>query len=168
MYGATKEDVVKLYLDDNFSSACQKSAEIYDSYKEDDEFLNIFAHSCLEADMVNRLVLPIIKLYKTEKARENAAYYSTILYQKKLLYVALIDGVDISYVNLPKTNYILSIIFEKFVTKDYVLKSGMYTFIDDNNSQITYTLSIETEDNFKKMFLRTYKNDKIVKTRTYW
>ena len=41
--------------------------------------------------------------------------YVELAYQKKLLYYALANSKDISYVNLPSTDYILSKIFTKFV-----------------------------------------------------
>ncbi|WP_024954634.1 hypothetical protein [Sulfurospirillum arcachonense] len=165
---ATKEDIIELYKNKNYRKACLKAGDLYQKYKSDEEFLNIYAHSCLEEDMINRTILPIVKLYKTKEARENAAYFATILYQKKLLYYALIDDVDISYINLPKTKYILSIIFNKFVSGDYNYKNGAYWFNDDNNNDITYKLSAEEHQQAKKIFLRTYENGEIIKVRTYW
>jgi len=168
LYAITKEDVVKMYEKKDYRTACIKSSDLYQQYKADEEFLNIYAHSCLEVDMINRMVLPIIKLYKTPQARENAAYFATILYEKKLLYHALVDNVDISYINLPKTNYILSVIFNKFVSGDYNYKNNSYWFIDDKNNEISYKLSMEKHQNVKKLFLRTFLNGELKKVRTYW
>lgn len=167
--GAADLDTLKeLYNKKMYSKVCIKSGEYYQEYKSNEEFLNIFASACLKSDMVNRLVLPIIKLYKTKEARENAAYFATILYQKKLLYMALCDNIDISYVNLPKTDYILSRVFDKFVKGEYDLKNGSYWFSDEKNSELTYKLSIEERNSIKKMYLRTYKNGRIIKVRIYW
>lgn len=168
LHATTKEDIVQLYKDKKYRKVCIKAGDLYQKYKEDEDFLSIYAHSCLEEDMINRTILPIVKLYKTPEARENAAYFATILYQKKLLYHALVDDVDISYVNLPKTKYILSIIFNKFVGGDYNYKNGAYWFSDDNNSTLTYKLSAEMHQKAKKIFLRTFKDDKLIKVRTYW
>ncbi|HIP44649.1 MAG TPA: hypothetical protein EYG93_04855 [Sulfurospirillum arcachonense] len=163
-----KNDILKFYKEKNYRKTCLKAGDLYQKYKSDEEFLNIYAHSCLEVDMINRTILPIVKLYKSAEARENAAYFATILYQKKLLYHALVDDVDISYINLPKTKYILSIIFNKFVSGDYDYRNSAYWFNDDDNNEITYKLSIELHQKVKKIFLRTYKNGKITKVRTYW
>jgi len=161
-------DVKQLFNNKRYSDVCIKSGLIYQNHKNDEEFLNIFAASCLKADMINRMVLPIIKLYKTKDARENAVYFSTILFQKKLLYYALSDDIDISYINLPKTNYILSKIFDKFVKGEYDLKNGSYWFSDDKNNNLSYKLSIEERNDIKKMYLRTYEKHKIIKVRVYW
>ena len=163
-----KNDIMNFYKEKNYRKACLKAGDLYQKYKSDEEFLNIYAHSCLEEDMINRTILPIVKLYKSAESRENAAYFATILYQKKLLYHALVDDVDISYINLPKTKYILSIIFNKFVSGDYDYKNDAYWFSDDENSELSYKLSIEVHQKAKKIFLRTYKNGKITKVRTYW
>jgi len=80
----------------------------------------------------------------------------------------LCDGVDISYINLPKTNYILSKIFDKFIRGKYDFKNGSYWFSNEANIDIKYKLSIEKENNIKKMYLRTFKNNTIIKTRIYW
>ena len=167
-YAIDKNDILNLYDRKEYRKICLKAGDLYQKYKSDEEFLNIYAHSCLEVDMINRTILPIVKLYKTAESRENAAYFATILYQKKLLYHALVDDVDISYINLPKTKYILSIIFNKFVSGDYNYKNGAYWFKDDENSNISYKLSTEMHQKVKKIFLRTYENRKIIKIRTYW
>ena len=162
------DNIKDLYSNGEYTKACSMSGGLYLTYKDDEVFLNLFADSCLRADMLNRLMLPIIKLYKTKSARENAVYFSTILYEKKMLYYALCDGVDISYINLPKTNYILSKIFDKFIRGKYDFKNGSYWFSNEANIDIKYKLSIEKENNIKKMYLRTFKNNTIIKTRIYW
>ncbi len=168
LFATNLNDIKILYGNKKFSKVCTKSGEIYQNYKSNEEFLNIFAASCLNSDMINRMVLPIIKLYKTKKARENAVYFSTILFEKKLLYYALSDDIDISYVNLPKTDYILSRIFDKFVKGEYDLRNSSYWFSDDNNSNLSYKLSLEERNGVKKMYLRTYRGHKIIKVRIYW
>lgn len=166
---ATELDKIKEYYNqNNYEKACLKSGEIYNNFSDNEEFLSMYAHSCLEADMINRLVLPIIKLYNTPEGRENASYFATILYEKKLLYHALIDDVDISYVTLPKTEYILSKIFQKFVNGNYNFSDGAYWFMDELDSSISYKLSAEEHQKVKKMFIRTYKDGQIIKVRTYW
>lgn len=163
-----KEDLIKLYKNNEFRKVCIKSGDLYQKFKDDEDFLSMYAKSCLNEDMINRTLLPMIKLHKSQESRENSAYFATILFQKKLLYHALVDDIDISYVNLPKTKYILSIIFNKFVSGDYNYKNSVYWFKDDNNNELTYSLSAETHQKVKKIFLRTYKNDVLDKVRTYW
>ncbi len=167
-FAYTLNDIKKLYTNKKYTRVCSLCGNMYVAFKNDENFLNMFADSCLKSDMISKMVLPIVKLYKTKQARENAAYFSTILYEKKMLYYALCDNIDISYINLPKTNYILSKIFDKFVKGEYDLKDSSYWFSNDKNVAIKYKLSIEGRNHIKKMYLRTYKNGKIIKVRVYW
>jgi len=168
LFASTLSDIENLYKQGKYPLVCTQSGHIYTENKNNEKFLNMFADSCLKSDMINRIVLPIIKLYKTKQARENAAYFTTILYQKKMLYYSLCDNIDISYINLPKINYILSKIFDKYIRGKYNLKDDAYWFKDDTDNEIRYKLSIETKNGIKKMYLRTYQNDNIIKTRVYW
>lgn len=164
----SKEEIIELYKNKEYRKVCLKTGDFYTKFKDDEDLLSMYANACLEVDMINRTILPIIKLHKSKESRENAAYFSTILYQKKLLYHALVDDVDISYVNLPKTKYILSIIFNKFVIGDYDLKGNEYWFKDDVNNELTYSLSVNLNKKTKKLFLKTYENNILKKIRTYW
>lgn len=167
-YGMDKQDIKKIYEDKDYRNACRKAGDLYQRYSSDQEFLSMYAHACLESDMINRMMLPIIKLYETPEARENAAYFATVLYQKKLLYHALVDEVDISYVNLPSTEYILSKIFNRFVSGDYDYKNGAYWFKDREDASVSYKLSAEEHQKTMKLFLRTFKDGEVLKVRTYW
>lgn len=127
---------------------------------------NIYANACLKMDKVNELIIPMVMLYKTKDGRENSALYSTILFQKKMLYLALVDGADISYVVTPKVNYILSIVFDKFVARDYI-KSGDIYKITLSESQ-KCDLFIDEVDGIKQMVIAIYKDGKIVSIKKYW
>ncbi len=169
-YGQNLDKIWKKYEEKKYSEICSKSLDSkeYYKYRNNESFINIFAHSCLETDMINRLALPIVKLRKTEKTRANALYYATVLYQKKLLHHALADGLNIFPTGLPTTNYILSKIYDKFTKKEYNTKGNKYIFKDDDSSK-TYELFLRKSSNgYIKLVLRTLKNGKIIKTRLYW
>lgn len=130
-------------------------------------YINIYANSCLKLDKISRLALPITMLIKTKESRANASYYATIFLQKKLLYQAIIDKQDISYINLPKTDYILSKIFHMFVNKKYKKVQNHLEFYEDTN--LKHTLHItKNAENIYKIVIKTYIYGKISKTRIYW
>ena len=89
-------DVDAWYKNGQFERICSNDIKSFMLEIQNDEITNLYAKSCLALDKINELVFPIVLLYKNSIARENAAYYSTILYQKKLLYMALNDEIDIS------------------------------------------------------------------------
>lgn len=161
------DDVKALYNSKLYNRVC--SLEVRDLLIEtnDENLAYLYGRSCLNMDKINELILPIALLYKTKESRENAVYFSTILFQKKLLYRALIDGSNIENINLPKTNYILSVIFDKFRNKDYKFLEDKYFFTDEN-SDIIYVLYIDDENEVKKIVLEQYKNSKLRYIKRYW
>ena len=80
------------------------------------------------------------------------------MFKKKLLLHALLDGTDISYIRLPKSDYILSFIFDKFVKKEYVEELGTFIF-EEPNSDTRYELNTSFGANSPKMILKIFKND---------
>ena len=112
----------------------------------------------LKINDIDRLALPASKLSRTQTSRENAAYFADILFKKKLLLHALLDGTDISYIRLPKSDYILSFIFDKFVKKEYVEELGTFIF-EEPNSDTRYELNTSFGTNSPKMILKIFKND---------
>lgn len=140
----------------------------YFKYNYDEDFINMYAYSCLQTDMLNRLAIPIIQLRKTKKSRANSLYYSTILYQKKVLYHALLDGFKNLPENLPDTHYVLSKIYNFFIKNRYIKQGNIYIFEDRHNA-LKYRLYIKKDDDgFKKLVLESIKNGILTKKRLYW
>ena len=79
---------------------------------------------------------------------------------------AILDGADISYIRLPKSDYILSFIFDKFVKKEYVEELGVFIF-EEPNSDTRYELSAIVGPNFAKMILKIFKNDDLTSQIEY-
>ena len=75
-FASSLSDLQQLFNDNKFAQVCRKSGEMYQDNKDNEKFLNMFAASCLKTDMINRIVLPIIKLYRTKEARENSVYFT--------------------------------------------------------------------------------------------
>lgn len=160
------EDVKKFYENQEYEKICTDEVANFYTKWHDEGLTNMYAHSCLNLDMLNRLIIPIVQLHKSESSRANASYYATVLTQKKLLYYSLIDNIDISYVRLPKTGYILSNIFERYTKKEYEKDGDVFIFNEKND--IVYKLSLTKNGNTIKMVLKTYQNDTLMKTRYYW
>ncbi len=149
-----------------YNRICQESVRNLFIEEQNDALANMYAKACLKMDKVNELVVPTVMLYKTKEARENASLYSTIIFQKKMLYLALCDGVDISYIRTPKINYILSEIFDKFTEKAYVKKSDTYVFTLESGERAE--LFIKEEESVKKMVVALYTGDKLSSIKIYW
>jgi len=167
-FAISKIDVYNAYHKKNYKKACFEGAKIYFNFKKDNDFLTIFADSCLKTDNINRMAFPAMLLVRNSSDRSNAIYFLTILYQKKLLYKSLIDGFDVSGFKFPTTNYILSKIFVKYSKKEYIKKNNIYIFTDDKNPNIKYKMKLIKDKNIYKILINTYKNNILTKTRIYW
>ncbi len=164
-FSITKSDIYKEYQLKKYKEACFEAARIYLYNKKDNNFLTVFANSCLKVDNINRMAFPAMLLIRNPGARSNSIYFLTILYQKKLLYKSLIDNFDISKFKFPTTNYILSKIFVMYVNKNYIKIGNTYIFKDKGKK---YKLYIVKEKGIYKMILKTFKNKNLIKTRIYW
>ncbi|OHE02490.1 MAG: hypothetical protein A2513_08450 [Sulfurimonas sp. RIFOXYD12_FULL_33_39] len=168
LYADAKEKMFTLYKNKKYLEACDTG---FDNFKEnirDEEYMSLYAFSCLNIDLLDRLSMPISTLKYSEEARSNAAYFSVILMQKKLLYHALIDGYDISGLNLPTTDYILSKVFDLYTKVKNDKKEEVYTFEDKDDSQQKYKLYLLKNDRINKIVIEEYKNTTLIKKHIYW
>ncbi|PHS57083.1 MAG: hypothetical protein COB17_07395 [Sulfurimonas sp.] len=156
------------YKDTKFKEACDIGFENFSRYKKDEEFISLYALSCLEVDYINRLAKPIAILRNSKESRANSAYFSVILMQKKLLYHAMIDGYDLSSLKLPTTKYILSKVFDLYLQLGKHLQKDRYLFKDSTDSRLSYKLYLIKNNNIQKIVIEELYNSKIIKIHTYW
>ena len=161
------ETIKTWYENGEYSKVCsQEVTTIYEHYHDNEEFVNMYGHSCVETDMISRTVNPINKLIRSPQTRANSVYFATVLYQKKLLYHALVDNVDISYVRLPRTKHILSTIFDLYVTQNYEKNGDEVIFKDE---EFIYRVNVvKSYVDFYKLIIKTFQEDKLIKTRAFW
>jgi len=168
LYASKKQDMLSSYKNNNFKIACDIGYENFNSYKKDEEFVSLYALSCLKADYINRLATPIATLNASKESRANSAYFSVILMQKKLLYHSMIDGYDISSLKLPTTEYILSRVFDLYVKAIKNEKKDSYTFNDSKDSKLRYKLYLIKDKNIQKVVIEEFYNSKMTKKHIYW
>jgi hypothetical protein len=163
-----KVSLYHLYQDKQYEEACQEGLKVFNQYRQDEEFVSLYAFSCLNADQIDRLAIPISILSNSEEARSNAAYFSVILMQKKLLYHSLIDGYKLSELKLPKTSHILSTVYELYSKVDTSRKRSHYTLIDENNNKISYKLYIKSNNQENKMIIEEFYDTIMTHRHVYW
>ena len=157
-----------LYKNGDYKTACRLGLRIFDRYKKNSKFLMLYGFSCLKADYIDRLAVPMTGLRRTKTERANASYFATIILQKKLLYHALLDQVDISDLRLPKTDYILSKIFDMYTKGSYKKIDGKYFFIPKGQNGLYYVLYIERGHGSPKMVVEERIDDRLIKIHRYW
>lgn len=168
LYSDAKKEMYNLYKNEKYIEACNTGLRNFSKYANNEDYISLYAFSCLEADYIDRLATPLTKLKFTKESRNNAAYLSVIFMQKKLLYHALIDGYDLSSFNFPTTNHIISKVFdfysklEKNSTKEY------YLFQDKNDKLLVYKLYLLKGNGLSKIVIEEIYNNKIIKRHRYW
>ncbi|NPA66167.1 MAG: hypothetical protein GXO11_04715 [Epsilonproteobacteria bacterium] len=168
IYANVKEEMFTLYQNKKFKEACRLGFKNFSNFKKDESFVSLYGFSCLNADYIDRLAIPITSLKHSQEARANAAYFSVILMQKKLLYHALIDNYDLSELKLPTTDYILSKVFDLYTQIQLDKKRSYYIFKDPDNPKISYKLYIVKEDYIVKMVIEEFYDTMMTKRHLYW
>jgi hypothetical protein len=168
LFGSIKQDILNLYQNKKYEDACNVGFDNFGRYNKDEEYLSIYAFSCLKADYIDRLALPIAMLKFSQESRSNSAYFSVIFMQKKLLYHALLDDYDLSEFNLPTTDYVLSKVFELYAKLGQHEKRSLYIFDDTSNEKVSYKLYLEKDYKIPKMIIEEYYDNTLVKRHIYW
>jgi hypothetical protein len=168
LYADVKEDMLSLFQNNKYSESCNIGFENFKYYKQDDEFLSLYAFSCLHSDYIDRLALPIAMLKYSKEARANSAYFSIILMQKKLLYHVLVDDYDLLSLNLPTTNYVLSKVFDLYVKLGKHEKRSVYIFDDPIDKKLSYKLYILQDGQLSKMIIEEFYDTIAIKSHIYW
>lgn len=168
MHAGVKQDMFALYQDEKYADVCNIGFKNFGDYSRDEEYVSLYSFACLNIDYVDRLAVPIATLKFSKEARSNAAYFSTILMQKKLLYHALLDNHDISSLNLPTTDYILSKVFDLFTKMKRDEQKEFYILEDENDKELKYKLYILKDGKIDKMVIEEFYNSISTKKHIYW
>ncbi len=151
-----KKDIYNLYQNKNYLSACKLGLSQFNSNKKDEEYVSIYAFSCLKADYIDRLAQTITYLKNSPESRSNAAYFSVLLMQKNLLFHSLLDNTELDNLIFPSTEHILSKVFDLYQKEGKHLKHAIYTFHDETNDKLSYKLYIIKQNNTNKMIIESY------------
>ena len=168
LYADIKEDMFTLYQNEKYEEVCNIGFSNFRTYRQSEEYISLYAFSCLKADYIDRLSIPIATLKYSKEARANSAYFSVILMQKKLLYHALVDNYDLSLLKLPSTDYILSKVFDLYVKLGEHEPRSFYLFEDENNNKLTYKLYLVKDDKLSKIVIEESYNSIIIQQHSYW
>lgn len=167
LYADTKNMILDLYKNERYAAACNLGFDNFQKYKHDEQFLSLYGFACLKSDYIDRLALPAVMLKFSKEARANAAYFSTILMQKKLLYYSMVDGYKLQKFTLPTTDHILSKVFDLYTGASH-LQQNSYSFKDMQNQNIEYKLHLLKDTNLDKVVIEVYENNHFLSKHIYW
>ncbi|NOR58284.1 MAG: hypothetical protein GQ474_07160, partial [Sulfurimonas sp.] len=151
-----------------YEDVCSIGFDNFKRYKKDEEFVSLYAFACLNSDYIDRLAIPVAVLKFSPESRANSAYFSVILMQKKLLYHALVDNYNLSSLNLPTTDYILSKVFDFYAELGVHESRNFYLFEDAKDKKLTYKLYLAKDSKLKKIVIEEFYDTITVKRHVYW
>lgn len=144
----------------NYLQACDLGQKGFLYHLSDEAYISLYAFSCLKADQIDRLAEPISMLNQTKESRENAAYFSVIMMQKKLLMQALYDNKLIKNLKFPTSAHTLSKVFDLYI-KNPQSNQHIKEYTDPTNNRINYKL-YTSEKNGQKSIVIDEFYDKIL------
>ena len=168
LFANIKEDLFNLYQNQKYEEVCNIGFKNFSDYRNDEEYISLYAFACLKSDYLDRIAVPLTKLKFSKEARANASYLSVILMQKKLLYHALVDNYDLSSFDLPTTNYVLSKVFDFYSKLGKHQARTFYIFEDTNDKKLTYKLYILKDDKLNKIVIEEFYDTILIKKHIYW
>ena len=168
LYADIKRNMFNLYQNNKFEDVCQIGFDNFKKNKKDEEFVSLYAFSCLNSDYIDRLAVPTAVLKTSKEARANSAYFSVILMQKKLLYHALVDNYDLSEFDLPTTDYVLSKVFELYSKLGKHEPRAFYLFEDPIDPKLTYKLYLSRNSALAKIVIEEFYDTITIKRHVYW
>lgn len=78
------------------------------------------------------------------------------------------DNYDISSLNLPTTDYVLSKVFDLYSKLKKVERKDFYMFEDKNDNRLKYKLYLIKDDKIDKMVIEEFYNSVSIKKHVYW
>ena len=168
LHANVKQKMFQLYQNKEYSKACTMGFDFFKKYKKDEAYSSLYAFSCLKSDYIDRLSQPITTLKFSKEARKNAAYFATILMQKKLLYHSLLDGYKLSEFTFPTTDYVLSKVFDLYSKLPDHQQKEFYIFKDKKDPRLMYKLFILRDNGISKMVIEEYYDTIKIKRHIYW
>ena len=168
LYADTKQQMLNLYQNKKYEEVCHIGFNNFKQNKHDEDYISLYAFACLKSDYIDRLSKPMAMLKFSKDARANSAYFSVILMQKKLLYHAMIDGYDLSGLNFPTTDHILSKVFDLYSKLGKHKSRKYYLFEGRNDKKVTYKLYVIRDKKINKVVIEEYYDSVLIKKHMYW
>ncbi len=167
LFADAKQEIYSLYQLKDYDKACKLGLQNFNNNRDDENYVSIYAFSCLYADYIDRLSVPITLLKNSKEARSNAAYLSIILMQKKLLEHSLMDNYDIKPLKLPTTDNVLSKVFDLYSNMKTSKKLPLYVFLDPNNAKISYKLYLSGNSESHNIVIEELYDSTLLKKHIY-
>jgi len=163
IYAYSYNDLLRDYEAKNFDKVCNEGNAFILKNDKNEQILVAIGDACSRIDSINPLGNISKNLISTKEYRESGSYFATLVLQKKLIYQFMHDNINLKELKLPRTNHVLSIVFEQ-------LSKGNYEIVDKRieitTPEMNYLLWL-SDDDPKKVYIDENKDGKLVKRHWY-
>lgn len=163
MYAYTYNEVLKDYEAKNYDKVCNEGTAIVMRSDKNEQILVAIGDACAKVDSINILGNVSKNLISTKEFRESGSYFATLLLQKKLIYQFMHDAINVKELKLPRTNHVLSRVFEQLSKGNY---NSVEKRVEISTPEMNYVLWL-SDDEPKKVYIDEIKDGKLVKRHWY-
>ena len=130
------------YKKNDAASACSIGRKLFHSGLREEKILIAIGKACAEDDYLNFTGVLQQRLGESAQGRKAGVYFSTLLLKKRLISQYMFETIDLRPYTLPKTEHILSLVFES-------LRSGNFTMLSKSPKHIR----IGDEENYLDLYV---------------
>lgn len=166
MYAYTYNDVLKDYEAGRFEKVCNDGSIFYLRNDKNENILTAIGDACARTDSINPLASIVKNLVTTKEYRESGSYFATLVLQKKLIYQFMHDDINLKELRLPRTNHVLSRVFENLATDNYEVLDKTMRKLKIVTPESEYILWL-SNDEPRKVYIDEYQNGKLIQRHWY-
>ena len=163
LYAYSYNDLLKDYEAKNYEKVCSDGSVFLIRNDKNEQILTAIGDACARVDAINPLGNVSKNLISTKEYRESGSYFATLVLQKKLIYQFMLDNINLKELKLPRTNHVLSRVFEQLSKGNYEMVEKR---IEITTPEMNYVLWL-SDDDPKKVYIDENKDGKLVKRHWY-
>ncbi len=156
-------EILRDYEANNYDRVCTHGVNLLMRNDKNENILTIIGDACAKVDTINPLGNVVKNLISTPDDRESGSYFATLVLQKKLIYQFMHDGINLKELRLPRTEHVLSRVFEELAKGNY---TNVEKRIEIKTSFMDYIVWL-SDDRPKKVYVDEIKHGKLIKRHWY-
>lgn len=163
MHAYSYNDVLRDYEAKNYDKVCSQGNSFLIKNDKNENILIAIGDACARTDAINPLGVVVKNLVTTKENRESGSYFATLLLQKKLIYQFMNDDINLKELRLPRTEHVLSRVFEELAKGNYEQVDGK---VEIRTPEMDYVLWL-SDDSPKKVYIDENSEGKLVERHWY-
>lgn len=163
MYGYSYTELLRDYEARNYEKVCSNGSGLLQKNEKNENILTAIGDACAKIDAINPLGNVVKNLITTPENRESGSYFATLVLQKKLIYQFMHDGINLKELRLPRTEHVLSRVFEELAKGNYTTKENKVEIVTPTMDYLLWL----SNDEPKKVYVDELKNGQLILRHWY-